>query len=183
MLKLYGKGGRTFRSVWMLEEANVAYERIPIDWSAGESHTESFLAINPNGKVPVLQDEESLYFESFAINYHLAMNHAKRFWVADNQVSEAIQWLAWGMGELEGPHDAANRANDKIDQLRLDRSLEALRQTLSNRTYMMGEEFTVVDLNTACLMLRPQYRPVAEQDDRLAPWFGRCISRKALSGG
>ena len=69
MLRLYGKGGRTFRSIWMLEEAGVAYERIAIDWAVGESHTDAFLAINPNGKVPVLQDDNVYFFESFAINY------------------------------------------------------------------------------------------------------------------
>ena len=181
MLRLYGKGGRTFRSIWMLEEAGVAYERIPIDWSAGESHTDRFLAINPNGKVPVLQDDDEFYFESFAINYHVARKHANHLWVPENFTSEAIQWLAWGMGELEGPHDAANRASAEIDHSRLDRSLNALRVKLSEQAYMMGDSFTVVDLNTACLLLRPQYRPVIEGDGGLLDWFQRCISRPALN--
>ena len=164
----------------MLEEADVAYERVLTDWSIGESHSESFLALNPNGKVPVLRDNENVYFESLAINYHVARTHARQFWVRDDQTSEAIQWLAWGMGELEGPHDAANRAGSEIDLDRANRSLNVLRQCLMSQPYVMGETFTVVDLNTACLLLRPQYRSVAENDTELADWFSRCISRPKL---
>ena len=108
------------------------------------------------------------------------MNHAAGLWVAQEQISEAIQWLAWGMGELEGPHDAANRTKAEIDQSRLDRSLNVLRRRLSDQPYVMGDDFTVVDLNMACLLLRPQYRPVAESDSALADWFRQCISRPAL---
>lgn len=182
MLTLYGKGGRTFRSIWMLEEANIEYERVLTDWSIGESHTEEFLRLNPNGKVPVLRDGDMVVFESLAINYHVARMYAPQLWVGEDQISAAFQWLAWSMGELEGPHDAANRMKSEIDARRLDRSLAVLRQRLVDQEFMLGNEFTVVDLNTACLLLRPQYRPVVERDGEVESWLERCISRPALGG-
>ena len=54
MRVLYGSPhNRAFRCYWMLEELGLEYEARPLDTRAGECRTESFLAINPNGKVPV----------------------------------------------------------------------------------------------------------------------------------
>lgn len=181
MLILYGTGGRSFRCLWMLEEAGIDYEQVGVDWSAGESRTPEFLAMNPNGKIPVLEDGGLRLFESLAINYHLARNYAVDLWAADSRAeSLAMQWLAWGMGELEGPHDSANRAQAAIDVDRLELSLNALRRALSDRAYLLGETFSVVDLNTACLLLRPQYRKVARDDPELGAWFRACTRRPAL---
>ncbi|MEM7096977.1 MAG: glutathione S-transferase family protein [Pseudomonadota bacterium] len=180
-MKLYGKGGRSFRCLWMLEEAGIDYEHVLLDWSAGESRTPEFLAINPNGKIPVLVDDDLRLFESLAINYHLARNYAVDMWFNNSRdESLAIQWLAWGLGELEGPHDAANRGEQEIDVERLHVSLNALRQTLSNQSYILGDKFTVVDLNTASLLLRPQYRKVTRDDHELREWFRACTHRPAL---
>lgn len=180
-MKLYGKGGRSFRCLWMLEEAGINYEHVLTDWSAGESRTPEFLAINPNGKIPVLVDGDLRLFESLAINYHLARNHAVDMWFNNSRdESLAIQWLAWGLGELEGPHDAANRDESEIDAERLQISLNALRRTLSDQSYMLGDNFTVVDLNTASLLLRPQYRKAVGRDHNLKEWFKACTSRPAL---
>lgn len=178
---LYGSGGRSFRCLWMLEESGIDYEQVGVDWSAGESRTPEFLAMNPNGKIPLLVDGDLQLFESLAINYHLARNYAVELWVGKGQSeSLAMQWLAWGMGELEGPHDAANRANGEIDADRLQISLNALRKALAARPYLMGDTFSVVDLNTACLLLRPQYRKVAREDVELGQWFRACTGRSAL---
>ncbi len=181
-LTLYGKGGRTFRSLWMLEEAQQPYQHQLVDWSKGESHTAKFLTINPNGKVPVLDDNGLILFESLAINYHLARTYASTLWVQSvQQESLATQWLAWGMGELEGPHDAANRLQQAVDQDRSRRALTVLQQTLDSQPYLLGDRFTVVDLNTSCLLLRPQYRPLVQQHSDLSEWFKRCIKRAALA--
>ncbi|MEM9620007.1 MAG: glutathione S-transferase family protein [Pseudomonadota bacterium] len=178
---LYGKGGRAFRCLWMLEEAGIDYQHVLTDWSTGESHTTEFLAINPNGKIPVLVDGEQVLFESLAINYHIARHHAQQLWVTGSlNESLAVQWLAWGMGELEGPHDAANRTQTKIDSARLHRSLNVLRRVLGEQAYMFGDRFTVVDLNTACLLLRPQYRKIVREDEHLNVWFSACTARTAL---
>ncbi|MEM7000840.1 MAG: glutathione S-transferase [Pseudomonadota bacterium] len=180
-MKLYGKGVRAFRCLWMLEETGIDYEHVLTDWSSGASRTPEYLAINPNGKVPVLEDGGLRLFESLAINYHLALNYAANLWCnSSRDESLAMQWLAWGMGELEGPHDAANRSETQIHTERLQISLNALRRTLSNQPYMLGEKFTVVDLNTASLLLRPQYRKIALTDQELRAWFKTCTGRPAL---
>ena len=165
----------------MLEEAGLPYEHVLVDWAQGESRTPEFLAINPNGKIPVLTDGDLRLFESLAINYHIARHYAPALWVDDpREESVAIQWLAWGLAELEGPHDAANRDGSSVNVERLDVSLDVLRQTLSRQPYLLGDKFTVVDLNTAALLLRPQYRKFVRDDPQLCDWFSACTTREAL---
>ena len=85
------------------------------------------------------------------------------------------------MGELEGPHDAANRANALVDVEPLDFALEAIRQPLRCGKYLLGGSFTIADLNTAALLMRPQYSRVAREDEDIGEWFERCASRDALT--
>ena len=182
LLTLHGtKKSRAFRCLWMLEEAGVDYELRQVAFAEGETRRNTHLQINPNGKVPVLVDGDQTLVESLAINLHLAKNYAPQLWPTGRYAdSDAYQWLAWAMGELEGPHDAANRTETGIDAAALDTSLEFLRRRLANRAYIHGEEFTVTDLNTAAVLLRPRFRTVASSDARIQDWFNSCIRRPAL---
>ena len=65
MLTVYGEG-RGFRVVWLLEELGVAYRLRPVDLLAVENDPD-FLAINPAGFIPALQDGETIMVESIAI--------------------------------------------------------------------------------------------------------------------
>jgi glutathione S-transferase len=73
MLKLYG-GERSRASIvqWYLEELNVPYEFILLDMQAGEHRQPEFLAINPIGKVPAIQDDDFILWESGAILLYIA---------------------------------------------------------------------------------------------------------------
>ncbi len=76
MIHLYGsRHNRAFRTYWMLEELGLAYEATPLDTQGGETRTEEFLAVNPNGHVPTLVDGEHVVWESMAINLYLARKH------------------------------------------------------------------------------------------------------------
>ncbi len=179
MIKLYGQDGRSFRCAWMLEELGIDYERVPIKF-ATDTQTPKYLAINPNGKIPALDDHGLVLFESLAINVHLARKYGGKLWPTDsNDQSATIQWLAWALSELEGPHDAKNKAGVPIDSARLERSLNALRQVLSSRPYLIGEHFTVADLNTAVILMRPSYIDVAKADAVIGTWFRSCLKRAA----
>src|SRR5690242_19605070 len=69
MLTVYGEG-RGFRVVWLLEELGLAYRLRPVDLFAAEPDRD-FLAINPAGFIPVLQDGETIIVESIAILEYL----------------------------------------------------------------------------------------------------------------
>ena len=183
MLTLYGTPmSRTFRCLWMLEEAGVAYELKSVDFAKGETKDPDYLRLNPNGRVPLLVEGELKIWESLAINLHIARRHAPQFWpTTEDQESRLHMWTAWVMGEIEGPHDAANKAGTHLDRAALDLSLNALRETLGVSPYLLGADFTVADLNVTSVLLRPKTVEVVKADPRLRDWFGRCTSRPALA--
>ena len=72
MLKIHGIArSRAFRCIWAAEEAGLAYEVIPLGFAPGFK-LERPLAINPNNKIPALEDGDLVLFESLAINLHIA---------------------------------------------------------------------------------------------------------------
>ena len=181
MITLYGIDGRSFRCAWALEEIGLTYKRIPLKFSQ-DTKTPEFLKLNPNGKIPALRDKDLVIFESLAINIHLAKNHSTELWPSNPaDQSLVIQWMAWAMGELEGPHDAANRSKTKIDNERFDRSLHALRTALEGRSYLLGDKFSIADLNTTALLMRPQYSRIARRDPSIGHWYESCTHREALT--
>jgi glutathione S-transferase len=70
MITVFGEG-RGFRVVWLLEEMGVAYRLRPVDLLAGVEKDTEFLAINPAGFIPALQDGEVTMVESIAIMEYL----------------------------------------------------------------------------------------------------------------
>src|SRR4249920_2479882 len=70
MITVFGEG-RGFRVVWLLEEMGLAYRLRPVDLLAGVENDAEFLAINPAGFIPALQDGEIIMVESIAIMEYL----------------------------------------------------------------------------------------------------------------
>ncbi|MFM7569917.1 MAG: glutathione S-transferase family protein, partial [Betaproteobacteria bacterium] len=80
----------------MLEELGVAYEPVPVDTRKGEQHGAAFKALNPNAKVPVIDDAGTVIFDSNAILLWLADKHG-RFVARDLASTERAETLAWLM--------------------------------------------------------------------------------------
>ena len=75
MLKLYGQyKSRAFRVCWMLKESNVPYEHVNITIYADDASAKSdwYAKLNPNGRIPTIDDEGFVMWESTAINFYLA---------------------------------------------------------------------------------------------------------------
>src|SRR4051812_6726861 len=103
MLKIYGKpASRTFRVIWCANELGLDYEIVPIQSADGSMKSPEYLAINPNGKIPAMQDGDLVLWESIAINCHLARSHGKGLW-PDTPKGEALalQWSFWAVAEVE----------------------------------------------------------------------------------
>ena len=105
LIKLYGTPrSRASRVLWCLEEIGVAYENLDLK-DVSDTEKENILGkVNPNLKVPALDDNGFMVFESMAINLHLAKKYSQTLWPTDsNQQSAAIQWSIWAMTEIEPP--------------------------------------------------------------------------------
>lgn len=194
MIKLYGvTRSRALRCLWMLEELGVPYESVKVDFATGQCRAPDYLKINPNGHIPALQDGNVTLFESLAINLYLARKFDKGLWptnVADE--GRTYQWSLWAMTELEEPllttllhrvvFPEAQRDATKADDAakRAAVPLAVLGGALAGRSYLLGDAFTVADLNVASVMLWARLAKVALPAE-VQPWLDRCVSRPALA--
>ena len=195
MIKLYGvPRSRAVRSLWMLEELALPYENVKIT-PASDTRTPEFLRLNPNGHVPVLQEDGLTLCESMAINLYLARKYDKGLWpktVEDE--GRVFQWSMWAMTELEDPIITALRNRVLLPQEQRDAQkaeeaaqrfvapLKVLDGTLAGKTYLVGNTFTVADLNVASvLMLAPIANLNLSSAATAQAWLGRCTARPALA--
>ena len=195
MLKVYGiPRSRAFRTIWMAKELGLDYENVPINFADGGTRTPEYLAINPNGHVPAIDDDGFVLWESMAINLFLAKKHAagSLYPVRLEDEARAWQWSFWGMTEVERPVLTAmfNRAllpEDKRDsaladecERQLQQPLRVLDQAVASQPYLLGENFTVADLNVASILswarpARIDFGPFPKAAD----WTRRCAERPA----
>lgn len=163
MLTIYGSpkssAGRCF---WCLEEAGVAYETKSIDFRAKEHKSEAFLKVNPNGKVPALLDGDFTIWESVAINNYIADAYKPELLGLTAKERGLIsQWSIWSVADLQDPLikvfiQLVFVPEPKRDEAIITQSLEklpsilsSLEQSLEGKQYLVGDRFTLADLNVA----------------------------------
>ena len=166
MLTVYGEG-RGFRVVWLLEELGVAYRLRPVDLLAVENDPD-FLAINPAGFIPALQDGETIMVESIAIlEYLLARHGPSPLAVASDDPAFAayLQFLHLGEAGLAGPMNAVfvGRAlapeaerNARVTSWAIETfhsRLGLVIQRLENRPFLAGDQFTAADISVSYALL------------------------------
>src|SRR3984885_16046794 len=103
MTKLHGTSRpRCAPSLWALEELGVSYEHLPMPTT--EAKSPAHLRLNPNGHVPVLEDDGVVVWESMAINLYLADKYGKdSIWPSDPAArADVYKWSFFGMTEV-GP--------------------------------------------------------------------------------
>lgn len=177
----------------LLEQLNLAYELVPVDIFAGESHTPDFEANkNPDGRIPVLEPEPGRFIaESNAILLFLAegthLLPEDRF--ARAQVH---QWMFFEQNAVEPNLGTArywrltgrDRRNPEAFRLRQEagvRALSALERHLGTRTFLVDERYTVADL---CVYAYTHLTPDAGVDLAAYPavvaWLERVKAQPGL---
>lgn len=196
MLTLYGSmHSRANRCGWMLKELGVEFKHVPTNFQDGSTRVPGFLELNPNGRVPVLDDDGLLLFESLAINLYLARKfggpNAPR---TPQEDALAVQWSFWVLSEIEKPlllaaanlklFDAGERATDEVQIAvkKLTRPWNVLEQHLADKPYVLGDRFTVADLNIAAVMtLVPTAGVDIDAWPRMKSWLHDCLYRPAAT--
>ena len=193
MLKLYGTSkSRSARSLWALEELGVKYEHVPVETTQAKSP--EHLKRNPNGHVPVLEDDGKLLWESMAINLYLAEKYGKApLWPSTtDQRAKVYQWSFWGMTEIE-PRLMAVLINrmflppDQRDEKAATQAIEGIKAPLKvlddavkPHGYLLGNDFTIADLNVAAVL---SFAMIAKVDFSAVPaaqaWLTKCLGREA----
>lgn len=196
-LKIYGiAASRASRPLWVAHELGLAYEHVPLPYQGGATRTPEFLALNPNGHIPVVDDNGVLVWESMACALYLAgrfqgegaeplaaVNHAEQ--------AEILSWSFWAVTECETDaltflmHRVAMPPERRKPELavqaahRLLPALRVLEQHLQDRDHIAGERFTVADICVASVLAWVQRAEAMPQYPRLAGWLERCLARPA----
>ena len=86
------------------QRARLEYENVPIHFADGSAKTPEYLAVNPNGRIPAIDDNGFKLWESMAINLYLAKKHGSDLLPKTMEdEAQAIQWSFWAMTEVEKP--------------------------------------------------------------------------------
>lgn len=141
MLKLYG-GARSRATIvqWYLEELGVPYDYVLLDMQNGEHLEPEYLAINPLGKVPSIEDGDFKLWESGAILIYLAEKYGDISNTSES-LGAIAQWILFANSTLVmGIFIEANRERE------MPRLLAPLNQIFEQQPYLLGNEFSVADV-------------------------------------
>jgi GST-like protein len=155
-MKFYFNGSPNPTKVALyLEEAGLTYEPIPVDTRTGDQFKPDFLALNPNGKVPVLDDDGVIVFDSNAILLYLAEKTGK-FMPAPAARGEMLSWLmfvATGIGPFSGQAvHFRHFSPEKVDyahkryQFEAGRHFQILDSRLAAHSFLVGDAYSFVDM-------------------------------------
>ena len=170
MLKFWGRrsSANVQKVMWLLGELQLAHEHIPAGGPYGVVGEARFRAMNPNGLVPVIEDDGLVMWESNAILRYLAAVYGKdEFWSADPKDRAPVdQWVDWAgttfQPDLIGlfvnywrtPENQRNPNVIRNFQQRSERSLRLLEAELGKRAYVARDTFTLADIASGVHLYR-----------------------------
>lgn len=181
---------------WALEELGVPYEKVKLDLQKGDTHKPEFLALNPNGKVPVIVHEGTPIFESIAILAYLGETFGVEkglFAAPGPRRGEALQWLAWAnvsLGEAHArfqrntserfPKEQQNEKAAEAAKADVEKLLGILDTALQGKKFLVGDSFSIVDMHLSGFV---GYLGMSGFDvtkwSTISAWFKVCTSRPA----
>jgi glutathione S-transferase len=190
-LRIYGIARtRAFRALWIAKELGLDYEHIPVEIGAAGARQPEYLAINPNGRLPAIDDDGFVLWESLAITLYLAKKHGRLYPTTLEGEAKAWQWSLWSVQEVDRGVNiwslhAVRLPPEDRDPQRLAEALKVIEApfrvldgALTGRAYLLGDDFTVADLNVAAVISRAIDMDLAATP-RLGHWLRRCLERPA----
>ena len=190
MLRIYGSvRSRAIRVLWMAGELGLAYDHK--DWlpRAPETRTPEYLALNPNGRVPTIDDDGYILSESMAINFYLAKKHKSALYPADpKNEARALQWSLWETDRLDRQIVNYMRHSKELPQAErkpaiaeaawkeIVESFDVLEIALTRSEWLAGRAFSVGDLNVAAALYRALAMDLGKWP-HLDAWLKRCWDR------
>lgn len=207
MLTLYGVAqSRASRNLWLLYEIGMEFRQVPViqayrlpDPAAPDAPfntaSPAFLAINPQGQVPAMEEDGLVLTESLAICLHIARRHGGSLGPkGDAEAALAEQWALYAATALEPAgievyfvyrdgtiETDAGQAALASSTVKLARPLARLAAALEGQDWLMGGRFTVADIMVAeCLRYAAMHKPIVDAYPAVAAWLARCQSRPAF---
>jgi glutathione S-transferase len=197
MLTIWGRRSsfNLQKVMWLVGELQLPHRHIEVGGQFGGLDKPEFLAMNPHGKIPVIDDGGTVVWESHAILRYLAARHGgKSFWSDDPAMrSFSDRWMDWSETTLQpdflggvfwGFYRTPEPQRDlRAIKRRVDlcgRHFALLDRHLENRAFMLGDALTLADIPIATNL----YRYFNLEIDRpsipnVEAWYGRLQERPA----
>ena len=197
MLKIWGRknSSNVRKALWCAEELGLAYEAIDAGGAFGVVDTPEYRAKNPNGRVPMIEDDGFVLWESNTIVRYLAARHASgsAWYPADIQArAQAEKWMDWTTSSFAAPFRivfwgvlrtpaeqqdwvAINAAIKECDDL-----LAMVEQTLSEQPYLSGSEIGMGDIPLGSFIYAWFEMPIQRAElPGVQAWYARLQQRPA----
>ncbi len=198
MLKIWGRktSSNVMKVVWACEEMGVKYERVDIGGPFGGNREASYLALNPNGLVPTIEDDGFVLWESNAIVRYLTAKHgAGTLWPTDLKLrADADRWMDWVNAVATPPMSVMLLGYYRTPVEKRDpAALEAARKkaieawsmadaALAKRPFLAGEALTIGDFAIGPHVHRWFLYPIERPNfPALAAYYPRLKTRPAYA--
>ena len=191
MLRIHGSArSRATRTLWMADELGLKFEHNDIAPRSPGTKTPEYLALNPNARVPTIEDDGFVLSESMAINLYLAKKHGKLYPTDAKNEARTWQWCFWETDRLDRqlttyannafvlPEAQRDAAAAKAAWDEIAPALDVLEIALKQSQWLAGDAFSVADLNVAAAMVRALSFDL-EKWPHVREWLHRCWDRPA----
>lgn len=198
MLKIWGRAdsGNVQKVTWAVGELGLPFERTDVGGKFGQLDEAWYRKLNPNSRIPTIEDDGLVLWESNAIVRYLALKHGQgSLCPADPAArADADRWMDWCTTTLQPPviamfvglvrTPADQRDPKAVEQARVSAEavLAMLDDRLASMPFVVGDRLTMGDIPLGVFIHRwyglPVARPVLRQVDA---WYSRLRERPAFN--
>lgn len=200
MMRIWGRitSINVAKAVWAAQELGLKFERIDVGGPYGGLDTPEYVALNPNSRIPTLDDDGYILWESNSIVRYLAATYGSgTLWPTDARArglsDRWLDWQATSFGPAMGPaflglirQPEAQRNPQAIAEsiAATNRLLLLLEGVMSDgRQYIAGDSFTIGDIAMGCAADRWLRMPVERPETpAVSAWYERVSSRPSAEG-
>jgi glutathione S-transferase len=197
MLKIWGRknSSNVRKPLWVAEELGLAYEAIDAGGAFGVVDTPQYRAMNPNGRVPVIEDDGFVLWESNAIVRYLLGKHAPNStWYSADPQARAIadKWMDWTTSSFAGPFRTVfwgvlRTPADKQDWSAINAAIKECTELLSmadealaSQPYLSGQDIGMGDIPLGSFIYAWFEMPIERAPQaHLQAWYERLKQRPA----
>jgi len=198
MIKIWGRNtsSNVQKVMWAVGEMALPHQRIDVGGAFGKNKEPPYLAMNPNGLVPTLEEEDGFtLWESNSIVRYLAAKHASRTLEPDDLKTRALahKWMDWQLsvmspaitpvfwGLIRTPPEKRDANAIAAGKTRTIEAAQILDRQLGKTSYLAGDAFSYGDIPVGIMIYRyVQLIPERPPTQHLDRWYAAISSRPAF---
>jgi glutathione S-transferase len=198
VIKIWGRNtsSNVQKAMWAIGEIGLPHERIDVGGAFGKNREAEYLAMNPNGLVPTLEEEDGfLLWESNTIVRYLAAKHKSAVLEPADLRARALasKWMDWQLsvagpvltpvfwGLIRTPPEKRNHAEIEAGKKKSTVAMSMMDEELGKTAYLAGDAFSYGDIPVGIMAYRYRqlvpHRPPLRNFER---WFAAISSRQAF---